>query len=76
MPRATHDVILQRASLLLSLREIGLELDAESIAQGGSAAAVLPKEDEEAKPIEGPQVGSLSQPYHAPVFQNLNHLCL
>ena len=49
-------MIMQRASLLLSLREIGLELDAESIAQGGSVAAVLPKEDEEAKPIEGPQV--------------------
>lgn len=48
--------MLQRASLLLSLREIGLELDAESIAQGGSAAAVLPKEDEETKPVEGPQV--------------------
>ena len=53
-------MIMQRASLLLSLREIGLELDAESIAHGGSVAAVLPKEDEEAKPIEGPQVFSLN----------------
>lgn len=47
---------MQRASLLLSLRDIGLELDAQSLAEGGPVAAVLPKEDEEAKPIPGPQV--------------------
>ena len=47
---------LQRANLLLSLREIGLDLDAESAALGGSAAAVLPKEDEDDKPVLGPQV--------------------
>lgn len=48
--------LVQRANLLLSLREIGLELDAESMAHGGPVAAVLPKENDEDKPVLGPQV--------------------
>ena len=50
-------LVLQRANLLLSLREVGLELDAESLAHGGPVAAVLPREDEEDHPVVGPQVG-------------------
>lgn len=56
--------MLQRAFLLLSLRDIGLELDAHAIAEGSPAAAILPKEDEEDRPVVGPQVRTLG-PFYA-----------